>query len=176
MTIQEIADVFGKSVTWVSQHLSLLKLDPIVQDMLVESEDNASHEGNGDAESQGRKLTMSLALLLINFPKPEQVSIAREIIKKDMSFVQARRYINQLARKRGYSAKAHGQKPKEQGNSLLRLAEHSIHSFGMYLDMRASELDAMTKGIVGNDRRILAKKLHKLSKDIDTLADGFDPE
>ncbi len=81
-TAEEIADIFGYSVSWVNQHKRLNKLCPAVQKMMYD-----------DEVPEEQWLTLSKALIIVdNFPEDHaaQLEIAQRIRAKDIKVGVAR--------------------------------------------------------------------------------------
>lgn len=84
-----IATRFCRSVSWVSQHYSLLKLHPDVQALLDPS------------LPEEKQLTFSIAVLLTNVPEDFQVPLARSISEQHLSMAQARHLIKKTLHSQG---------------------------------------------------------------------------
>lgn len=134
-TIAELAKIFVHSTTWVSQHLSLLKLAPEVQ-RLLEPE-----------TPEEQRLSLTTALLLVNLPHKMQIDLALAISQKGMRMNQARHFIREDARKKGLSAGSSARSPyKDYGifsgvlfrleNDLDMLLDTSMRSFQQMFEKR----------------------------------------
>jgi ParB/RepB/Spo0J family partition protein len=157
-SLKEIAMMAGKSITWAFQHLSLLNLHEDVQKMLVPGE-------NEDEDSE-RRLTFSLAQLLVKFPQEKQVQAALKISKDQMGIVKARRYILQLARDTGIKVVSHERRPHAQFQSLMNLSEKLRDSVGVFLDMNDRELDGMMEGVHPESKVTLLERLVEFDNEL----------
>jgi len=91
MTIPEISAVFGKSDSWISQHLSLNNLAPELKKQL----ENADSGKKRERRQRGR-LNYSLAISLSSLVHEEQIKILEHIQSKQLSLPAARNYIRAI--------------------------------------------------------------------------------
>lgn len=143
-TVTEIATIFTRSEGWVDQHYMLRRLHREVQAMMVPMvfDDQSESNGNGHAFKAlsigSRKLKPRLSfmngLMLSRLPPGDQVIRANHIVEKEMSQVQARRYILGVA-KENPQAKKRERSPAEQRYALLSIANGTYERFGIYTDM-----------------------------------------
>ena len=96
-TCAEIAGIFGKHPTWVSQMSLLPTLHPEVQTMLQRAGDEAK-ETRLQRRGRGR-MTLSIGLLLAPLDQAAQLSAAKKITTMKMSMAGARNYIRKFAAK-----------------------------------------------------------------------------
>ncbi len=164
-TIEETADVFGKSTMWVVQHTNLLRLSPRVQEMLVPS----FTDGSSDPVARPA-LSFQNGLLLVELTFGDQERLARKIVKHELGFAQARRLILKYRSDIGLEHKPRRGKASDPFATLGTLAERSEAMFGVYLDMKVRALReiAEKRGIA--ERRTLAEKLSDLGASITGLA------
>jgi ParB/RepB/Spo0J family partition protein len=185
-TVDEIADITGKSNCWASQHLSLLKLDPKVQEMMIPKDDEEA-EGGGDVEEtqQRTHLTFSLALLLVSFPPQLQVKLAQRIIRGDMSLAAARRMIlqeMQQGREDGLvPARRQHQGKQRRLEGLDSLLMDFADRIGVYGDMGLKEFNALVDAVDTEQKRGVIQTiegvieaLRDLQRKLNTRA-GFNP-
>lgn len=186
----QIADTAGgKSITWVTQHLNLLKLHPDVQSMLVEVPDD-DEDGDGTADRaiqaiqrnskkrENFKLTFSLAQLLVPLPESRQLGVARHILAKRMTMDSARRYIFGILRESSQNGNGHAfavphRRPAKQFGSLQSLAARMRDKVGVFIDMHDEEL---SKVLADRPRpelvRILAN-LRQFQAELEVLTDSL---
>lgn len=183
-SLQEISDTFGKSVGWVSQHLALLKLHPIVRALLIPPDDEETGSVESSQESGAAltvtssprskrkrgKLTFSLALLIAPLPTRLQIEAAQHITDESLSLMRARRYILRLAAKTGHQAGKRTQSLSERFSSLTTLVERTRDAIGIYLDMSASDCNQMLMGAHQGMRQDLGVTLRSLINDLQQLA------
>lgn len=174
-TLQEIANIFGKkSVGWVTQHLSLLKLDSRVLALMVPHSDDdvddiiVTDEEIPD-EPRRSRLTLQLGLLLVPFPQELQFPLASKII--DMTFAEARRTV--LKAKRGAGIKNESSRsPFDQFDSLHMLVITMADKLGVFVDMEGHEFNSILGSVGITDRTKLVKAMTTLRDNIDMLADS----
>jgi len=178
-TVEEISNIFGKSVAWVNQHYSLRTLDPMVQGWLIPrvvDEKKKSDEGLLSSESRKIKapLSFSLALLLVSLPAQMQIAAGRNIIADNMSLVEARRHILNLSRGSGHLVRHRS--PKEQLETFLSVSRRVGHMVGIYNDMPSDEFDGMLGNVTPHDLARIKKSLDKTAEEISGLAECIQDE
>ena len=176
--IHEIANLFCKSMTWVVQHISLLKLHPSVQEMLIppdEEEDDPSVDPYQKkfADPKGRRkesaqLTFSLAITMTTMPHDLQIKISKEIVDAAMSMVQARRHILAMARQHGHTPKRKG-RGRERFDGLVAFIARTRDSLGIYLDMSDPEFSRLMDNRKAGSRDEFFQGVGQLEKDLDKL-------
>jgi ParB/RepB/Spo0J family partition protein len=158
-TIEQLAAIAGKSTCWVSQHLSLLKLHPDVQSLLLPAEDEYT-----------AKLSFTVAILLTAVDHDRQLKLARQIVKQGLSNVAARRLV----------LREPDMKIDRSGSRRIRLdgiesiLEDVTNRIGVYLDLPGSEINAMIDAAEAMDRRAIADMLYDAAGDLNALADAID--
>ena len=178
ISIERLAKISGKSTCWVSQHLSLLKLDLSVQAMMIPQEDEQT-EGNGDideSESPSRRkhLTFSLALLLVSFPPQIQIQLAQKIVKEDMSLAAARRMIlreMEQGREDGLTNQKRQHKGKQRrldglASTLVDLSD----KIGIYQDMRLSQFNELVDGVETKRKTDVLQTIDGIVEELNGLA------
>ena len=152
MTQAEVAKIFGgKSSSWVAQHLTLLKLSPAVQSMLIpkrEETEEAQAETlsqepteeeakSSQKEPRRRHIPFAIGLLLANFSEDKQLEYAKKILDDNMSVIKARRFIFQQL---GDKKRARHQSPADAseafGNKIMTMQD----LLGIYVDLTFDEL------------------------------------
>ena len=94
VSVQDLADLFGRSAAWISQHLSLLRIGPEVQERM-----------NPDLPDESR-IGFLYALEISRLPLDEQDAVARHILSHRMNIYRTRHYIRTLIAKVGVAAGA----------------------------------------------------------------------
>lgn len=157
LSAEEIATVVGRTAAWVYQHLSLLKLHPEVQEMLVTAP---------TTETKGRKkrsclLSFNVGLKLSDdaYSHDDQLRFAKEIITSEMSDAEAFRFLDNERRKRGLPLKSLEGQPGRKFSTLQNLADKAEHTFGRYIDMTDPEVNKMISNQSPEVRSNLAKKI-----------------
>jgi ParB/RepB/Spo0J family partition protein len=154
-SLQEIADMAGKSITWAYQHLNLLGLHPKVQEMLVADEDQES-----------ARISFSLAQNLVKLPQDMQVRTANDIVKGKMNQVRARRHVLQIGRTSGKLIVSGRKGLNKSFASLMRMSENLSDSLGIYLDMSDKELTELFGVAPESAKAMLRERLVKFAEDL----------
>lgn len=102
----EIAAMLGKSKGWVTQHLSLTKLDPKVIAMM--------HKGRPSE----KRLKLATALLLTSLPARLQIDIATKITAQKTGIRAAAQIVNTMAAKEGFRIGGVSGEPNRKRRSL----------------------------------------------------------
>jgi hypothetical protein len=183
MTIEESGKLCGKSGGWVVQHKSLLRLHPDVQKLLVPDDtpdrdveqefDVDSDPDDGSSDSQGtgqRKLTFSLALLLVSIHPDRQLPLARQIMSEKMSLTAARRLIYREL----HSVPSNTRRKRSPGeliDALLSLVQTSEDRFGVYTDMSGVEFNAMIDSQPPEMRKKVADALDQFAENVGDISE-----
>ncbi len=167
-TEKQIAAAFGKSVTWVAQHASLQRLSPAVLDELKVTADKRKRA----ERLKGGRLTFSLALLLVPLPTRQQLSVLGRIKAGKMSLAQARTFVRREAGEMGV------QVGRRQTSQMRFQAVHTAvktcsHVVDRYLDMPGSEINALVRGAMPDDKRKLKSVLDGLCERLLMLSDAL---
>lgn len=168
LTMEQIATIVGKSTTWVSQHASLMRLDPSIRKLL------APEVLEGGETSKKAVISFQLGLLLVDFQREEQIGVAQEIIEKGFSYTQARRFVLKLRNTslaHDHEAQRYTSPSKDAFATLETLTDSSEDLFGVYLDMHPKLLRGAAARRTSDQRRQLAQKLRLLSSQLKTLSD-----
>jgi hypothetical protein len=181
-----IREIAGKSITWVYQHESLLKLHPEVQALLVPGENDEVTTVGGDVQAlpretgnlrsrePERKLAFSVALLLVDLPHEHQRRYAKQILFKQMSMDEARRHVHKEARKIGLSVSPRSSEPKRRFASLMALTGVFKGKIGIFLDMPNSELDMMLANVGPKSRKLLLDGLQEFTSEMCAFVEALD--
>jgi ParB/RepB/Spo0J family partition protein len=157
-TIKQMADICGgKSLAWVNQHLSLLKLHTDVQAMLIPEE-----------EEDAARLAFSTALLLANHPQSLQVKWAKKIAGQTM--LEARRIVFQETGKAGVQAKKTNRPPKESFTSLNTCLTQTISRLGIFVDMPGADLRKAIEASDVKSRYAAIKAIDELTSSLSAIA------
>ena len=89
-TIEAVARIMGRSPAWVMQYSSLLNLDPQVLKFLKPEE-----------TPEEKLIPVTIGLLLVKVPMPDQLDLARRISEQELSMERARLLINATLHARG---------------------------------------------------------------------------
>jgi hypothetical protein len=114
ITGQELADMFGRSIPWVTQYMSLLKLDPKVQTML-----------NADLP-EGQQIGFSYALEIAKLPADNQEAAARHILAHKMNLFRARHYVRTLLVQFGSSGPIRKRDPHDEVRVIRAFIERTL--------------------------------------------------
>jgi hypothetical protein len=118
-----LADMFGYSVAWISQHLQLLKLVPTVQARV--NPDLAEEE----------QLSVQTALEISRLPAEHQEAATQHILKHKFSIFKTRFYIRHLTQKVGVSSKQARRGPADDYKVLDAFIERTRERADELLDM-----------------------------------------
>ena len=155
-TLAETAIIFSNSVTWVSQRLNLLKLDPAVIEMFHPS------------IPEDKRLAITTAQLLVPVPAPLQVELARTIRTTGMSAKQAKHLIAKTVKsdglKRGSKFKPYKVFNKLSGSMMRMGVELKIAS-----DTDTSTLRQILKGADLQRKMAMLEQMEENAKYIRTL-------
>lgn len=181
MKFEEISDLFGKSLCWVQQHASLLKLDQEVQDLLVVAPESTITIDGEEVETvefaeKGRRkrtrgISFSLALNLVDLPPSDQKAIAKHVIENDMPLTKARRYILGYRREAGKEKKTRRNRPRDRFTAFEGLVGRTVDGFGIYEDMKTSEFRAFLEKQSPHELRQLLKEIRGLSATLNGVQD-----
>lgn len=165
---EQIATIFGKTVSWVKQYALLTTLHSSVFPLL---------EGRADAQldAKGRKLrrvtmlTVGYAAEVARLPQEEQFTAAEAIIEEGMRIEGVKHFIGQRLKRNGtYRTNKHS--PGE----LMRLLEEEIWSFDRFLrsyqELSTSDVIAMRAQKTQNQRSSMANRLFHVSQELTRLA------
>lgn len=176
MNVQAIADIFGKSTPWVYQYLSILKLAPEVQELLVselaEMEESISPSVEKSVRKRGRRrdalLSFSLVSSLCDLSHEIQKTLAFNIVRKGMSLTEARRYIFKHRDETGQHKRQTGRQ-KEKFVSFEGLVISTINKFGIFEDMKSIDvLEFLSKRDI-KELRTLLKELNGLVRSVSSF-------
>lgn len=148
-TIEDLADICGMSICWVSQHLSLLNLHPQVQAMMVSDSDDPP------------RLTTSLAITLTSLPEAQQLEISRKITRDEgMSVAKARRMILAYKSASGNrTAYTHNRGRKRSIASVESVLQDMNDRIGIWLDMSSAERAQLIDAVPDSQKKFIAEAL-----------------
>ncbi|MEK7648576.1 MAG: hypothetical protein AAB400_01525 [Patescibacteria group bacterium] len=129
-----IAQMFGKSVGWVDQHLSLNNLHPDVQHLLEPS------------TPEDKRLTLSNAILLTTLDHTAQSFLATRIVGK-RQFAARHDIMKYLESVQGHATKAAAERgPKDNYDIMRNLIRDIDERSGILLDIKSATLVRMLEG------------------------------
>lgn len=166
---EEIAGIFGKAISWVSQHASLAKLAPEVQEELKVAADGARREGHR-LRAKG-SITLSVALLLVGLPHDQQVAAMRKIVDGRMGMTQARAMVYRIGKKTGVRMRPIH--PQRYCNAVFGAVETCCHTLDRYLDMPGAEIQRLLKSASRSERHSLAKMVDRLCENLIAFGDAL---
>lgn len=174
MSQAETAKTIGRAVSWVANYELLATLHPEVLAMVGESRSSKSKGKQANGEANKRKLTLQLALLLVDVPRERQLHHAQEIVSQGMNYNQARRYILGIRRgmqikrdtKNGWQSKAF--------RALGTLTSRSLDAFGVVEDMTETEMSSLLANRTKGERSGVAQDLRSLADNLCAIAARID--
>lgn len=164
-TQAEIATLTGnsKTQTWVSQHLSLLKLIPEAQALLRKDKEK---------EIKGEyTLPFTFAVRIASYPDNVQREIITRMKDERMPQAKARRFALNIARKSGIPALSRKLKPGEVVQTISSVIETASDNIGVYVDMTQEERQRLFVHMSTPVKKLLVQRLNNLVKDLSDLAD-----
>jgi len=167
---EDIAKMFGKTITWVIQHASLKELAPEVLEALKsvgEEDKKAGHKLRG----RGR-MSLSLALVLITLPHEAQIEALRKIQEGHMTNTQARTYVQKQHGHLGIGGRSYNS-PTNRIRSLRTAIENCSHVIDRYLDMRGAEYARMFRALPAKERNQLVKDAEELCSNLLMISDSL---
>lgn len=170
-TEPEIAAIFGKTASWVSQYYSLRRLAPEVLEQLQIAGDEAKLSKH-ERRRRGR-VSLSVAQLLVPLPHKLQLAAMRKIAAGKMGIAEARTFVHKLARRGGRkvgTSISHAQKFR----SVASAVDACFHVVDRYLDLPGIEIRALIDTASQNERKALAKRLESLCESLLMLSDALD--
>lgn len=131
-SVPRVAKICARSDPWVYQHLSLLKLDPSVQERMA------------PRLSDEKRLTFSVAVQLVPFPPKLQKDILAEITKRGMRLNQARAFIRTTAAEQGFrQTRGRPRKPTDDYRVLKSFVARTLRDLEFLLMQPGQTFDAM---------------------------------
>lgn len=167
-TLKEISVIFGKSITFIMQHDSLVRLHPKIRQQLVQPAEGKKRERFGGS---GR-MTLSLGLLLVPLPLPTQLLVAERIAAKKMDLAAARRLVMQQARKAGVNVGSITS-ASDHVNRLLTLLKKVQSTVGEYMDMPFANFERIRTGAALSQRKRLDSLIEDVTTDLLSLAENL---
>lgn len=167
-TYEQIALIFGKTISFVSQHLSLRRLHPAVQNMLERAGDEA-RQTKREIRARGR-MTFSVALLLVPLDEASQLKAAKHIAKKKLSMAAARNYVWKLGNKKGRPV-GRTVSPHQKFQKLWNQTDTYRHAVERYATLRYADWEPVLAAMKTREARVLAGQLRRLSEDLGGIAD-----
>jgi len=167
-TSAEIAGIFGKTISWVAQHYSLMSLHPEVQRMLERAADDLRQTGR--IRRRCGRMTFSLALLLVPLESARQVRLAKVIVQRKMSLAAARDYVRKAASaegtKHGHTGVGKTISPRGRFSALYNLFDTFGHGLNRYVDMPYAELAAVAGSVDARQRAVLVQRMEQTAADL----------
>jgi len=157
-TIEQLVRISGRSVTWVTGHLSLQNLHPDVRAMMIPRCDEDEPD-----------LKYSYGLLLTALPASEQVAPARKMAK-GMTIAAARRLVMKERAKRGATA-VYKNRSIETIATILKEAEERL---GIYIDMPAASINELIDAVDNRSKRLLVEQIEDFKDTLDAVAEAIE--
>ena len=130
LTLEQTAAVFGRSVGWVQQYLSLQKLDSRVLAML------------SPELPEVQRLTFSHALLLVPLNSELQFSIATTVIEGSLKLKEVKYLVEKQV---GLPKRNHSWSPREEFSKFQNFLRRSMIDLGIYVEKKRQYFDDMFK-------------------------------
>lgn len=141
-TFQEIADLLGKSNSWVQQRFSLLKLDEKILKMLEDEE-----------------LSCSICLQLVDLPKKKQIEYTEDIVRENMKFSTAAHHIRTRAAKDNIkvAGSKRKRKPSDDTRALGTYLKAANERLGHFSELPHERYDVMFPSGSSNINKVVAE-------------------
>ena len=160
-TIKQMADICGgKSLGWVNQHLSLIKLHPDVQAMLIPEEDEPP------------RLALTAALMLANHPHGSQTLWAKKIA--GMPMLTARRMLLREGQTAGVRIAKCPRRPRESYASLQTCLDQTIARLGVFVDMPGRDLRRILESSDVPARQLMINAIDELTGHLEGIGDTIE--
>jgi ParB/RepB/Spo0J family partition protein len=154
---QRIADIFGRSFTWVYQHESLLKLHPDVFAML--------HPQVPEKE----RLTIQTALLLTQLPKARQFELAAKLKLRKPTLRGAQHMVRSAMRDAPEAEFPHSMQPARVRNRFLGSVRRVVEETEQMLDMAHHDFARMFENQPREERESALFRLDACLEQLTTL-------
>ena len=183
LTIKQIAVRFGKSVSWVGQHIFLMNLDESLHHLLVEPViGQGAPEAVGDTRMrkghvrQRAVLTLQVAMQIAHMPVEAQRAAGAEIVEEKLTHIEARKMVLKRAAELPTKGVLRTRSPAEMVKSLEGATNAALSRFGTFGDKRPAELLEIFRFMSQNDRKSLADDLRFLALTANDLGDLLVPK
>ncbi|MFA6408090.1 MAG: ParB N-terminal domain-containing protein [Candidatus Paceibacterota bacterium] len=166
-TQARVGTILGFQGSWVSQLESLGRLDPTVLALL----DVGPSEQTKKSRRKG-KLTVQIALLLVDLEPAKQLELSRHIVEENLSYEQTKRYVLQVRRELGLLRTASGRvRQSERFNVLGALTRRNIDAYGVYGDIPTAEWESFINDRPSEERDAVSRDLRALAVSLNKMAD-----
>jgi len=155
--LEEIADIFSRSIGWVQYHEKILELCQGVIDML---------SPELPAEEQIPLLT---ALLLIGFPAKVQVELARTIVEKKLRHGQAKKLIRKRGEALGITVGSPDRTPSKDYAILTNFVKRTQRELDLLIDNSPSFFGGMLRDRTRDERANLVTRIEQVKFDLNGL-------
>lgn len=152
----QMAELTGLNQSTVSQYCRVLETEEEVQKEI------------------GKGLTLQIGLLLHGLPRERQLSCARRVLEKGMTFAAARRYVLSVRANLGVETGRKRGRPFNEWSRLTTLTGSSIDKFGTVVDMPPEKLRTLFSTRGAAERSELAGKIRGLITILETTVSILD--
>ncbi len=156
MAIEYVMKICGKSVTWVRQHLGLLKLCKEVREYLSE-----------------KKISFQVATALINFQSEFQIVIAKHIILHDLSQKRALQYIRDNASTKTLTNRGRKRSPSQDYKIINTFLTNLGENLSGILNTDNKKFEAMFENRTIKHLSEFVESLEEAQKDMEQLIEIF---
>ena len=151
----KIARILGKSVLWVTQHYSLLRLRPEVFALM---EPDIPEE---------KRLLFTTAIILVSVPENYQIELAETISRQGLTTSQAKNLIKKTLNKAG--VKSRFRRPDKEYKAFAGFIVRTKEQLEVFLEMSNPQFREMLRGSKLQERMRVFEILDEIIKDVPAL-------
>jgi ParB family chromosome partitioning protein len=159
-TLEQIADIFAKSVNFVSKHLSFLRLHPDVINMM------------SPEIPEDKRLLPGSALTLLDLPHDMQVEVAKHIVENNLQLKHARAEVHRRADKAGINRKTRD--AADDYKNLKAFVARILRDGEFYTDTSKSQINRLFERRKSGDRQEMRDLLDKAIQGLQSLRAKLD--
>jgi ParB/RepB/Spo0J family partition protein len=167
-TIEAVSRIMLRSVTWVNQYSTLLKLDPETLALL-----------EPEKTPEEKLIAVNVALQLVGVPMPTQLELAKRISELRLSMDQARHLIKVTLSDKGIQS-SNAFRPAREFGRMTMTVDKSVEHVTSFLETSRPQMELMLRR-AGLQRRMklleqstqLAKKAADFEKGLRKILEGL---
>lgn len=165
----DIADMSGKTYSWVVQFATLGNLHPDILPFLDERKDD-QRNASGRKLRRTTVLPLSIALQVVKMPLEEQLPFVLATIEDARSINDARRMVERRMEEIGMAGTVRKRSARDRFGTLERQISSFGSFIGRYLDMPVPEMRKFFESQEKSDLEMLASSMRELSMHLKSIA------